>query len=86
MNTQSIIWVSPKAEKLAYKLIGKLQVHRGNKLAPALGLPEYYNNYEAVQLWVEEMLATYHQEELDLSKLCSLFLDTIPRHLQGSLD
>lgn len=45
MNTQLIIWVSPKAEKLAYKLIGKLQVHRSNKLAPALGLPEYYNNY-----------------------------------------
>lgn len=81
---QSTVWVSPKAEKMAYKLIGQLKIHRGRRLSTYLGLPEYYNNYDAVKLWVEEKLAEYSQDILPIH-LQALFMDAVPSNLHGSI-
>lgn len=83
-TSQSAVWVSPKAEKMAYKLIGHLKIHRGRRLSTYLGFPEYYNNHDAVKLWVEEKLAEYSQNILPIH-LQALFMDAVPTNMHGSI-
>jgi hypothetical protein len=63
-SNKSRIWVSPKARMLGRKLIQRLQVRRGHGIAEYLGVEHFYTNYEAVYLWIDQMLASQSIEFL----------------------
>lgn len=83
---QSRIWVSPKARMLGRKLIQRLQVRRGHGIAEYLGVERFYTNYEAVYLWIDQMLINQSTRLLTEEDVQSAFIDAMPLELRGSID
>lgn len=85
-NTNSRIWVTPRAREMGRKLIQRLQVRRGRGIAPYLNVEHFYTNYEAVYLWVDQMLTVHHAGGLTELGLQSAFIDAMPAEMSGTIN
>lgn len=85
-KTTSRIHVSPYARIFGRRLIQSLQVRRGYGIAEYLGVEHFYTNYEAVYLWVDQVLNTNNLELLTDEYIQSAFINALPMEVRGSID
>lgn len=79
------VWVTPQARQLASGLIRKMRIRQGNSLAPCLGLDPIYDNFSAIELWVQKMLVE-NKQPVNLDLLQQRVVGVVPGDMQGSLD
>ena len=80
------IWTTPQAKKLATKLIKKMLIRQGYGLAIFLGLEPFYDNYSAVELWIQRMLAIDYDQAMNLDFLQDQLVGLVPEDMQGELN
>ncbi|MBE0508925.1 MAG: hypothetical protein IBX50_19765 [Marinospirillum sp.] len=85
-NTIGRIRVSPYARIFGRRLIQRLQVRRGYGIAEYLGIEHFYTNYEAVYLWVDQVLNTNNLEILTDEFIQAAFINALPIEVRGSID
>ncbi|GLR62810.1 hypothetical protein [Marinospirillum insulare] len=85
---RSMVWVTPTAKEMAYELIMELRIKQGRGLSIFLGCPISYDNYSAIQQWVQRLMTETQmaRKKLTETEIRSRFLDRIPLHLQGVID
>ncbi|WP_404415114.1 hypothetical protein [Marinospirillum sp.] len=80
------IWTTPQAKMLASGLIQKMWIRQGYGLAIYLGLEPFYDNYSAVELWIQRMLAIDYDQAMNLDFLQDQLVGLVPEDMQGELD
>ncbi len=79
------VWVTPQARQLASGLIRKMRIRQGDNLAPCLGLDPFYDNFSAIELWVQKMLVE-NEQSVSLDFLQQRVVGVVPGDMQGLLD
>jgi hypothetical protein len=83
---KNTVWVNPRGSDLANRLINKMQITNGAKLASYLELDYPTDNHTAIELWIQRILTLNQGRDLRLETLQGRLVSTIPTYLQGDID
>ena len=78
--------VSPEALRIAQEMIRILQVQPGFGMAAFLNVPNGYDNFSSVRLWVQKKIDIQPKQYNTLGQLTISFLKCFPPDLRPALD